>query len=478
MAQARLFSGLRRSDFSPPIRRMNTDTTSPLLTIESAAARLSLSPEALRARCRRSVIDDPAQARGSLGPGIVALKLGRSWRIAISSLPAAPATSTDTPASVDLVDPGSGMPAPRPTRRPRRVRDTPSPVRYSARRRRWVVDFYYTDGTGLRRRCRRDATSRTATGAQMEAERLMLLARTTGQVPDGGAPTFGEFVKEYFEKVYVPTRCRPSTTARYREMMRQGVLEFFGAKRVDMILAHDFRQYAARLQARGIGLKAHLSLARTVLRAAVEAGHLARLPDLPRLPRVGKKLPMAPTAAAVQILLENSSGWMHVAIALAAYAGLRGGEVRALEVQDVDFERDVILVRRAFSATEVLPPKSGDERVVPLAHRLRDVIAPWLEGNDLRHRVVVRADGATPRRQPLLTTFYAVQAPLIEKGLLDRRWSFHQLRHFFCSELVRCGASVEAVRLLAGHADLKTTQRYVHARAEELRETMRKLDHP
>lgn len=48
-------------------------------------------------------------------------------------------------------------------------------------------------------------------------------------------------------------------------------------------------------------------------------------------------------------------------------------------------------------------------------------------------------------------------------------WSFHQLRHFFCSTLVRDGVSVEAVRVLAGHADLKTTQRYVHASTADLR---------
>ena len=51
----------------------------------------------------------------------------------------------------------------------------------------------------------------------------------------------------------------------------------------------------------------------------------------------------------------------------------------------------------------------------------------------------------------------------------------HAYRHAFCSMLVRRGASLEAVRLLAGHADLKTTQRYVHATAGDLRAAMAKL---
>jgi hypothetical protein len=32
-----------------------------------------------------------------------------------------------------------------------------------------------------------------------------------------------------------------------------------------------------------------------------------------------------------------------------------------------------------------------------------------------------------------------------------------------CSRLLQVGGSIEVVRMLAGHADLSTTQRYVHA---------------
>ncbi len=53
--------------------------------------------------------------------------------------------------------------------------------------------------------------------------------------------------------------------------------------------------------------------------------------------------------------------------------------------------------------------------------------------------------------------------------------SFHSLRHYFCSKLVSCGASIEAVRLLAGHSDLAITQRYVHAQGKELKAAIAKL---
>jgi integrase len=99
----------------------------------------------------------------------------------------------------------------------------------------------------------------------------------------------------------------------------------------------------------------------------------AGMPDLPPLPRQGRKLPDAPSDEDVVLLLGNASGWLRIAIALSTYGGLRMGEARALEVRDVDFKRGHILVRHALSADEVLPPKSGHERVVPLAPELRAI---------------------------------------------------------------------------------------------------------
>jgi site-specific recombinase XerD len=49
------------------------------------------------------------------------------------------------------------------------------------------------------------------------------------------------------------------------------------------------------------------------------------------------------------------------------------------------------------------------------------------------------------------------------------------LRHYFCSTLIRRGASVEAVRVLAGHNSLMVTQRYVHATGTDLRAAIAKL---
>lgn len=159
-----------------------------------------------------------------------------------------------------------------------------------------------------------------------------------------------------------------------------------------------------------------------------------------------------------------------MAIALAAFAGLPQGEVRALEVRDVDVGSGIITVRRALSEDEPVAPKSGHERVVPIWPRLAEAVAAALRGKLPAARVVVNQLGHTPSRQAVWTELNALQ---LRHGLPLR--SFHALRHYFLSALVRGGANLEAVRELAGHSKLHTTQRYVHATGADLRDAISRL---
>lgn len=81
---------------------------------------------------------------------------------------------------------------------------------------------------------------------------------------------------------------------------------------------------------------------RTLLTAAVETGALEAMPDLPKAPPPRRKLPSAPPTDEVNAMLANATGWLSVAVALGALAGLRQGEVRALEVRDVDLKQGII----------------------------------------------------------------------------------------------------------------------------------------
>lgn len=116
------------------------------------------------------------------------------------------------------------------------------------------------------------------------------------------------------------------------------------------------------------------------------------LSEYPTLPKVGES-PIATVSLEElhRLLNEGRAKYCQakavhaaqLAMAVAAYAGLRAGEVRALRRRDVDLERGVLTVRVARTAGEESTPKSKHSRPVPIA-------APLLE------RLKVRCDGLKP----------------------------------------------------------------------------------
>ena len=61
-------------------------------------------------------------------------------------------------------------------------------------------------------------------------------------------------------------------------------------------------------------------------------------------------------------------------------------------------------------------------------------------------------------------------------GTDPREQGVHILRHTFCSHLAMRGAPARAIQELAGHADLSTTQRYMHLSPAATENAIRLLD--
>lgn len=80
-------------------------------------------------------------------------------------------------------------------------------------------------------------------------------------------------------------------------------------------------------------------------------------------------------------------------------------------------------------------------------------------------------DGTPITRDRVIKAFRGAQrvAGLQQAGV-------HVLRHTFCSHLAMKGAPARAIQELTGHADLSTTQRYMHLSPAATEDAIRLLD--
>jgi integrase len=161
----------------------------------------------------------------------------------------------------------------------------------------------------------------------------------------------------------------------------------------------------------------------------------------------------------------------HVLVLLAGEAGLRLGEMVALEWSDIDFAKGQMCVQRSAWKGRVASPKSGRLRYVPLTTRLA---AALRDHRHLRGRLVLYQDDGSPLTEGLVQGF--VRRAAQKAGLFNN--GPHMLRHTFCSHLAMRGAPGRAIQELAGHQDLTTTQRYMHLSPAAIESAIRLLDAP
>lgn len=150
-------------------------------------------------------------------------------------------------------------------------------------------------------------------------------------------------------------------------------------------------------------------------------------------------------------------------VRVAAYAGLRRGELVALRWRDIDFTGRKIIVRRALSGdTELRSTKSRRAREVPLPDQAAAALdrlsrRPEFTGPDdyvFANRLGRRLDPSALRRR--------FERARDSAGLEPLR--FHDLRHTYGSLLVAGGIDLASVKAAMGHSRITTTERYLHAR--------------
>lgn len=153
-------------------------------------------------------------------------------------------------------------------------------------------------------------------------------------------------------------------------------------------------------------------------------------------------------------------------IAVMARAGLRVGEVVALDLNDVELNARSgwALIRRG---------KGLKERRVPLALEARKALVAYLEVRPEWAETALFVSKTGQRMQKRDVERMVTNAA--RRAGLSRRVTPHTLRHTFATRFLRKGGDLATLQSLLGHASLATTARYLHPDAARVQEMVEGL---
>lgn len=256
----------------------------------------------------------------------------------------------------------------------------------------------------------------------------------------------------------------------------------FGRLRLDEITRPKVMSYMERLKREGgitpATINRRIALLRKCLNHAVEMEELDanRMAGTKLLKEATPRKPSLSTDEEARLLEALKTPWHRLMVKLALATGAREGELLSLRWRQVRFEEGVI---------QIPTSKSGKPRKIPLHKGILEELRT-LRSTD-GALVMGEADGR-PHSKHSVGQWFARAA---EKAKLtvslggDRpgkdgsiepervsRFRFHDLRHVAAQRLVAAGVSSLVLADILGHADLKTTRRYVTEDAEAMLEAV------
>ena len=352
---------------------------------------------------------------------------------------------------------------------------------------RYIARWSDTDG----RRCQAEQTFETPTDARAFLATVKAdLLRRTYRAPRKVIETLADYGVRWVE-----TRpgIKASTRHQYEIDFRRHIELYLGERILDRIepeavrrwhatLSADLRKELAHTNRNGSATAARAyRLLRSILQTAVDDELLIRNPC--KITGAGEakstERPVLNVKEIAALADEVPNHYRAFAI-VAAFSGLRAGELAALRLSDLDLgDAPAIRVSRrlyrvAGEVTVDSPKSTRGFRTVPI---------PGFVADELRHHLNEHRAGAKKAELVFVTASgrdvldgysQVIRRALDRLGRKDVR--MHDLRHSALTAAAEHGATLATLMHMAGHSTSNAAQRYQHATAEHARKVAAAID--
>jgi integrase len=322
----------------------------------------------------------------------------------------------------------------------------------------------YLDAAGVRQPGPETFATRAAADAWLSAERARLDAGTWRD-PHSGAETFADYAARWLTE----RDLKPRTEHDYRRILDRLVLPEFGGMALKTITPAAVKSWYYRLDRGAPVMRSHAyGLLRAILRTAVADDLIAASPCRIRgagQVKTAKRIKPA-TLAELEVIASAMPDRLQLMVLLAAWCGLRFGELAELRRADVDLASGVLHVRRgvvrAAGKTIAGTPKSpAGVRDVAIPPHLVPAVADHLDGHVAAEPGALLFAAVSGRHlapSALYDWYYPARDAA---GRPDLR--FHDLRHTGATLAAATGATIAELMRRLGHSTPSAAMRYQHA---------------
>ena len=286
---------------------------------------------------------------------------------------------------------------------------------------------------------------------------------------------FEEYSKIYLE--YSNTNKAAMSYERDKTSMKV-LLRFLGSVYLPGLSSQHIEQFKTKRIKENVSprtVNIELRCLSHMLNKAVEWNYIRESPYKGvKLLRYEKKPPRFLTKEEVSKLMEAASPWLKPILTIMLNTGVREGERKRLNFNDIDFKNKIIIVSSS---------KTKEFRAVPMNQEVEKTLR-WLQKNYIPP--YSNFNGTVPRKEHQKEFVFCnedgSQVQSIKKSFSNackkaglKGVSPHTLRHTFASHLVMSNVDLRTVQGLLGHKNIATTMIYSHLTGEHLARGVEKL---
>jgi integrase len=291
----------------------------------------------------------------------------------------------------------------------------------------------------------------------------------------GKVATLSEFAEIW--KVQVLVNRKPSTIRCTDSHLRHHIIPQLGTMGLEQIGKENQQRFVTHLRDK-VSRKMLLNILGTLssmLTTAKKWDYVTEVVDrsLLEIPTRQVQAPVRFFTAdeARKIIAAAISPWREM-YAISAMTGMRCGEVLGLSVEDLDFTKRQISVRRSVWRGKIQTPKSSHSvAVLPMPNALAVMLEAYLtKWEPNRERLLFAGRFGNPFTGEKVVR-YRLQPLLDQLGL--PRAGFHAFRHAHASLLLESGASPTVAQAQLRHSDPRITLGiYAHLVGDEQRQAV------